>query len=83
MPRKEPTFEQLYAELEATVDKLEQGNLPLEESLALYERGMQLARQCSAQLDRAELRLVELAPAANELNGAQPFDSPENGEESD
>ncbi len=83
MPKKEPTFEQLYTELEATVEKLEQGNLPLEESLALYERGIQLARQCSAQLDRAELRLIELAPTANELDQPELFDDQENVEESD
>ncbi len=69
MPKKQETFEQLYQELEKTVEKLEAGNLSLDESLALYERGMQLARQCSEQLDRAELRLKEVAPApAEELD---------------
>ena len=62
MPKKEPSFEQLYEELEATVQKLEAGDLTLDASLALYERGMQLAKQCGAQLDRAELRIKELAP---------------------
>jgi exodeoxyribonuclease VII small subunit len=63
MGKKDPSFEQLFEELEATVQKLEAGNLALDESLALYERGMQLARTCNERLDRAELRLRELAPA--------------------
>ncbi len=64
MRKKQETFEQLFAELEETVEKLEAGNLTLDESLALYERGMLLARQCGTQLDQAELRIRELAPGA-------------------
>jgi exodeoxyribonuclease VII small subunit len=66
MPKKsqDVSFEQLYGELEATIEKLEAGNLSLDESLALYERGMELAKQCSALLDRAELKIQELAPNA-------------------
>jgi exodeoxyribonuclease VII small subunit len=63
MGKKDLSFEQLFADLEGTVQKLEAGNLTLDESLALYERGMQLARTCNERLDRAELRLRELAPA--------------------
>ena len=66
MRKKEASFEQLYAELEATVQKLEAGNLTLDESLTLYEQGLQLARQCNTQLDEAELRITELAPAADD-----------------
>ncbi|MGB8647260.1 MAG: exodeoxyribonuclease VII small subunit [Anaerolineae bacterium] len=64
MRKKQETFEQLFQELETTVEKLEAGNLALDESLALYERGMQLARQCGGQLDQAELRIKELSPGA-------------------
>jgi exodeoxyribonuclease VII small subunit len=64
MSNQHPSFEQLFEELEATVQKLEAGNLTLDESLALYEQGMQLARRCGEQLDRAELRIQELAPPA-------------------
>jgi exodeoxyribonuclease VII small subunit len=67
MRKKDPSFEELFEELETTVQKLEAGNLTLDESLALYERGMQLAKQCGAQLDHAELRLKELAPALDEM----------------
>jgi len=65
MGKKDPSFEQLFEQLEATVQKLEAGNLTLDESLALYESGMQLAKRCSEQLDRAELRIQELAPAVD------------------
>lgn len=58
------SFEELYTELEATIERLEAGNLKLDDSLALYERGMELAKQCSALLDRAELRIQELGPTA-------------------
>jgi exodeoxyribonuclease VII small subunit len=57
------TFEQAYQELEVTVQKLEAGNLPLEEALQLYQRGMLLAQQCNQQLDKAELRIKTLTPA--------------------
>lgn len=66
--KSEPTletlsFEQAYRELEETVQKLEVGNLPLEEALALYQRGMVLAQYCNRQLDSAELRIKTLAPS--------------------
>jgi exodeoxyribonuclease VII small subunit len=54
------SFEQLYARLEETVGKLERGGLPLEESIALYEEGMELAKKCQEILDRAELRITKL-----------------------
>lgn len=59
------SFEQLFRELEATVAKLEAGDLSLDESLALFQRGMDLSKQCAALLDQAELRIKELVPQAN------------------
>jgi len=59
---EELTFEESFAELEETVRALEGGGLSLEESLALYERGQALAAHCARQLDRAELKLQQLAP---------------------
>jgi exodeoxyribonuclease VII small subunit len=56
-------FEEAYAELEETVQKLEAGSLPLAEALALYQRGMSLAKQCNLQLDQAELTIKTLAPS--------------------
>jgi exodeoxyribonuclease VII small subunit len=53
-------FEAAIAELEAVVKKLEDGDLALETSLALYERGVQLSRFCHARLDAADRRIVVL-----------------------
>jgi exodeoxyribonuclease VII small subunit len=61
MPReKVETFEKLYARLEATVGKLEDGGLSLEDAIALYEEGMTLARQCQERLDEAEQKVTKL-----------------------
>jgi exodeoxyribonuclease VII small subunit len=57
------TFEQAYRALENVVQRLEAGNLPLEEALVLYQRGMALAKQCNLQLDNAELRVKMLTPS--------------------
>lgn len=54
------SFEQAYAELEALVARLESGDLPLEESVALYERGRRLSAHCQHLLDQAELRVNRL-----------------------
>jgi len=61
MPNDEPlTFEQAYAQLEEVVARLESGDLTLEESVTLYERGQQLARRCGEMLDAAELRVQQI-----------------------
>ncbi len=54
------TFEQAYDQLEAIVAQLESGELTLEESVALYERGQQLARVCGEMLDAADLRVRQV-----------------------
>ncbi len=64
--KEELTFEQAFAQLEETVQRLEQGGLPLEESLALFERGQALAARCHTQLDEAELKIKQLSPAGIE-----------------
>ena len=61
-------FEAAIAELETIVKKLEEGDLPLETSLQLYERGVQLSRFCHAQLEQAEKRVEIL----NERGGLTP-----------
>ncbi len=67
MPKqKEQSFESLFSELESIVAKLEGGELALDESLELFQRGMALAKKCSDMLDRAELRVKELAPQAGD-----------------
>ena len=58
---EELSFEEAFAELETTVQRLEAGDLTLEEAIALYERGMRLAQRCTDTLDAAELQVQELA----------------------
>jgi exodeoxyribonuclease VII small subunit len=60
---EELSFEEAFGELEAAVQRLEAGDLTLEEALALYERGTGLARHCSEALDDAELQVQQLAVA--------------------
>jgi exodeoxyribonuclease VII small subunit len=60
------SYEQDRAELEDVVHKLEMGGVPLEESLALWERGEALAKQCQDWLDGARRRLDSVREAAHE-----------------
>lgn len=62
-------FETAIAELEAIVKKLEAGDLPLEQSLELYERGVQLSRFCHTRLEAAERR-IEILDERGELTPA-------------
>jgi exodeoxyribonuclease VII small subunit len=55
-----PSFESALQELEAIVQAMESGNAPLEESLAAYERGIALLRQCQETLAAAETKLQVL-----------------------
>ena len=56
----ELSFEQAYAELQAVIQKLESGELSLEESVTLYERGRLLSMRCQMLLDNAEMRIKQL-----------------------
>ena len=69
-------FEQSLDELEQLVEKMEHGDLSLEASLAAYERGVGLYRQCQAALEQAELRVRLLSDPANP-DDARPFDASE------
>lgn len=62
-------FEAAIAELESIVKKLEDGDLPLETSLQLYERGVQLSRFCHSSLEEAERR-IEVLNERGELKPA-------------
>jgi len=55
--QKTPDFETALAELEALVDKMEQGDLSLDESLKQFERGVQLTRSCQQALKEAEQKV--------------------------
>lgn len=63
----QPTFEELQRELAATVGRLEQGDVPVDEAIALWRRGEELYRLCVSRLDAAQLQIEELAqpPAAD------------------
>lgn len=62
-------FESAIAELESIVKQLEGGDLPLDKSLALFERGVELSRYCHDQLGEAERR-IELLTERGELKDA-------------
>lgn len=57
----ELSFEEALTELDDIVAKLEAGDLTLEESLSLFERGQKLASRCNKQLDEASLRVEQLS----------------------
>ena len=56
----ELSFETAYAELEQIIAQLESGDLPLEESVTVFERGRKLSEHCQTLLDKAELRVNQL-----------------------
>jgi len=64
-------FEGAIAELETIVRKLEEGELALEQSLELYERGVRLSRFCHARLEEAERR-IEVLGEGGEITPAPP-----------
>ena len=56
-PISEMTFEQAMSELERIVTQLERGDVPLEDSISLYEKGAELKKRCETKLKEAEQRL--------------------------
>ncbi len=54
------SFEAAYAELESIVTRLDAGDLPLEDSVTLFERGKRLSEYCQRLLDQAELRITQI-----------------------
>jgi len=71
-------FETAITELETIVKKLEEGDLALEASLQLYERGVHLSRFCHARLEEAEKR-IEILNERGEVRPAPPGFAAENG----
>lgn len=69
-------FETSLDELEQLVQRMEQGELSLDESLKAYERGVALYRRCQGALEQAELKVRLLADPADP-DGAVPFDAGE------
>ena len=68
------SFEEAFKELEGIVHRLEEGGLTLDESIALFERGMKLAEHCGQKLDEAELKVSQLAPSDEGGYVAVPFE---------
>ncbi len=66
------SFENALEKLEGLVEKLEKGNLTLDESLETFEQGMKFARVCSQKLSKAESRIEQLVLENGELR-AKPF----------
>jgi len=62
-----PTFEASLQELERIVKELEKGDLPLEQSLQLFENGMRLSAECKRQLEEAESRVEILMKRGSDL----------------
>jgi len=78
------SFETALAQLEGTVARLEEGEMPLEEALALFESGVKLSRQCATTLEEAERRIEILVAdrGPGEDPDIVPFESDEAGDAS-
>ncbi|NOQ82437.1 MAG: exodeoxyribonuclease VII small subunit [Myxococcales bacterium] len=76
---KEPPFEEVMGRLQTVVEQLEEGDLPLEQSLAMFEEGVRLSRAGAKRLDEAERRVEELLAAGDELQPS-PLEESEAGE---
>ncbi len=72
-----PEFEQALAELEALVARLERGDLPLDEAMKTFERGVELTRHCQTALKAAQQR-VEILLKRNGQPEPEPFTPQEN-----
>jgi exodeoxyribonuclease VII small subunit len=72
---KKLSFERAIEELETIVRRLEEGKVPLEESVAIYERGEALKRRCEELLRQAEARVDKITTDSNgEVTGTEPLD---------
>ncbi len=74
-PVAEMTFEEAMGALEALVAELERGDVPLEESIRLYERGAELKARCETKLKEAEEKVAKLTlDASGTPTGTEPLD---------
>jgi exodeoxyribonuclease VII small subunit len=73
----EPNFEQSLARLEQIVETLDDGNLPLEKSLALFKEGTKLARACRELLAEAEVQVKEALRDVESPRSAADADEPD------
>lgn len=69
-------FEEALRALEEVVRKLESGEVPLDDSITLYERGEALRKHCQARLDAAQARIERIVASPDgQATGTQPFDA--------
>jgi len=73
---KELSFEEAFAQLEAAVAALQDGQLPLERALHYYQEGMKLTQHCNELLQKAELSVQELRVDASGVLSTQALDLP-------
>ncbi len=73
---KTPDFEAALAELESLVERLERGDLPLDEALKTFERGVELTRHCQGSLKAAQQK-VEILLKRGSGSSMEPFSVPE------
>jgi len=72
---KKLSFERAIEELETIVKRLEDGKVPLEESVAIYERGEALKRRCDELLRQAEARVDKITmDSSGQVTGTEPLD---------
>jgi exodeoxyribonuclease VII small subunit len=69
------SFEAALRELESIVTSLERGDVALEESITIYERGDALKKRCEALLSQAEERVEKIRAAEGKAIGVEPFDA--------
>ncbi len=71
--KDEESFEELMAELEEITNKLENEKLPLDESVKLFEKGIEISKKCNTKLDNAEKKITILLNADSEKMSEEEF----------
>lgn len=71
------SFEDSFNELSMLVEKLQQGDLPLEDAISLFEKGMRLSFECEKYLDAASRRVEVLVQREGDSPGTEPFEENE------
>ena len=75
-PISEMTFEQAMSELERIVTQLERGDVPLEDSISLYEKGAELKKRCETKLKEAEQKVAAITlDEEGTVAGTKPLES--------
>jgi len=74
-PISEMTFEQAMSELERIVTQLEKGDVPLEDSISLYEKGAELKKRCETKLKEAEQKVAAITlDEEGSVTGTKPLE---------